>query len=599
MPAVSFPAELPISAHVDEIAALIDANAMVVVAGETGSGKSTQLPKVCLGRGRELPGMVAHTQPRRIAAREVASRIASEIGCRLGDAVGYKVRFGERTSAATRVKVLTDGMLLAEMERDRDLAAYHTVIVDEAHERSVNIDFILGYLKRLVARRPELRVVVTSATIDTARFARHFDDCPVLEVSGRTFAVETRYRPIGADEEADALPAAVAAAAAELWREGPGDILVFLPGEREIREVGAFLAPRLGDDVEILPLYARLSPADQKRIFRPSRGRRVVLATNVAETSLTVPGGALRRRQRTGAREPLQRRAQGAAASRGAHLARRCRAAQGALRAGARRHLHPAVLRGGLRLAPRVHRPGNPPHLPRIGGAEDEGVEPRRGRRVPLHRAARPAPGALGRAPAARDWRPRRRRAADAGRTPSRLAAGGAPHRPPADRGSASALPRGDAGHRLAAVHRRSAGPAARGARKGAPPPREFPRGGRRHRGRHRPVRRLAGRGERELAPRTRALVPVDVPRARADARVARLLRAAAVVDGGQPRVARGRTGRCGGGGGGVFVRVSRQHRRHGREGSISRRRQRPRSHPPVVTQLPQEAEMVRRRRAG
>ena len=290
VPAVSFPADLPISAHVDDIAELIEGNPVVVVAGETGSGKSTQLPKVCLARGRELPGMVAHTQPRRIAAREVASRVATEIGCRLGDTVGYKVRFGERTSAATRVKVVTDGMLLAEMERDRDLAAYHTVIVDEAHERSVNIDFILGYLKRLVSRRPELRVVVTSATIDTARFARHFDDCPVLEVSGRTFAVETRYRPIAADQETDALPAAVAVAAAELWREGPGDILVFLPGEREIREVGAFLAPRLGEDVEILPLYARLSPADQKRIFRPSRGRRVVLATNVAETSLTVPG---------------------------------------------------------------------------------------------------------------------------------------------------------------------------------------------------------------------------------------------------------------------------------------------------------------------
>ncbi|KAA3631605.1 MAG: ATP-dependent RNA helicase HrpA [Proteobacteria bacterium] len=290
VPEVSFPAALPISERAGEIATMLREHQVVVVAGETGSGKSTQIPKICLARCVDLPGMIAHTQPRRIAAREVASRVASEIGSRLGDIVGYKVRFGERTGPGTRVKVLTDGMLLAEMERDRDLVAYHTVIVDEAHERSVNIDFILGYLKRLLRKRPEFRVVVTSATIDTARFSRHFDDCPVLEVSGRTYPVDVVYRPVVGDADGDSLFAGIESGVRELWRHGPGDVLVFLPGEREIRDAGAYLAKRLGEDVEFLPLFARLSPADQKRIFRPSAGRRVVLSTNVAETSLTVPG---------------------------------------------------------------------------------------------------------------------------------------------------------------------------------------------------------------------------------------------------------------------------------------------------------------------
>ncbi len=270
--------DLPIAAHADEIARLLETHRVVVVAGETGSGKSTQLPRICLPRCARFDGMIAHTQPRRIAAREVAARVSSELGTRLGGVVGYKVRFG-------------DGMLLAELERDRDLSAYHTIIVDEAHERSINIDFLLGYLRKLIERRPALRVVVTSATIDTARFARHFGDCPVVEVSGRSYPVEVLYRPRdGGDEDDASLPAAVEQGVGELWRRGPGDVLVFLPGEREIRDVAEHLRRHMADDVELLPLFARLSPADQKRIFRPSNGRRVVLSTNVAETSLTVPG---------------------------------------------------------------------------------------------------------------------------------------------------------------------------------------------------------------------------------------------------------------------------------------------------------------------
>jgi ATP-dependent helicase HrpA len=290
VPEVVVPGNLPIADHALEIAGLMRDQPVIVVEGETGSGKSTQLPKICLSRCVEHDGMIAHTQPRRIAAREVAARVASEIGTRVGDVVGYKVRFGERTGPGTRIKVLTDGMLLAEMERDRDLAAYHTIIVDEAHERSINIDFILGYLKRLIRRRPELRVVVTSATIDTGRFSNHFDHCPVVSVSGRTYPVDVLYRPAGDDDDENSMLVALENGINEVWRHGPGDVLVFLPGEREIREASTFLGRRLGEGVELLPLFARLSPADQKRIFKPSTGRRVVLSTNVAETSLTVPG---------------------------------------------------------------------------------------------------------------------------------------------------------------------------------------------------------------------------------------------------------------------------------------------------------------------
>ncbi len=305
-PAFAYPPELPVSARAADIAAAIRAHPVVIVCGETGSGKTTQLPKICIDAGRGARGLIGHTQPRRIAARAVASRIAQEMGTPLGEAVGYKVRFTDRTKPDAWVKLMTDGILLAETQRDRWLSDYDTIIVDEAHERSLNIDFLLGYLARLVQRRRDLRVVITSATIDAERFARHFGSegrpAPVIEVSGRTYPVEVRYRPLGgaeiAGEEADdeeALEDAIVATAEDLWREGPGDILVFLPGEREIRETAELLRKGLARrpyaaSVEVLPLFARLSVEDQQRVFAPSSGRRVVLATNVAETSITVPG---------------------------------------------------------------------------------------------------------------------------------------------------------------------------------------------------------------------------------------------------------------------------------------------------------------------
>ncbi|HET9337849.1 MAG TPA: ATP-dependent RNA helicase HrpA [Casimicrobiaceae bacterium] len=305
-PTLVYPAELPVAQRADEIAAAIRAHPVVIVCGETGSGKTTQLPKICMAAGRGERGLIGHTQPRRLAARTVAARIAQELGSAVGAAVGYKVRFTDRTSPDAWVKLMTDGILLAETRGDRDLAAYDTIIVDEAHERSLNIDFLLGYLKQLTARRSDLKLVITSATLDAERFARHFgvDDAhpaPVIEVSGRLYPVEVRYRAAGADPEEETtddeedVEEAIVDAAGELWREGPGDILAFLPGEREIRETAERLRADLrrrpwGTVAEILPLYARLSPEEQQRAFTPSRGRRIVLATNVAETSLTVPG---------------------------------------------------------------------------------------------------------------------------------------------------------------------------------------------------------------------------------------------------------------------------------------------------------------------
>jgi ATP-dependent helicase HrpA len=282
-PSISYPAELPVSEHRDELLAALSENQVVVVAGETGSGKTTQLPKLCLELGRTS---IAHTQPRRIAARTVAQRIADELQVPLGGAVGYAVRFSDRTSPDTLIRLMTDGLLLAEIQRDRLLRRYDTIIVDEAHERSLNIDFLLGCVHRILPQRPELKLVITSATIDPDRFSRHFGGAPVVEVSGRTYPVQTRYRPLGTADQVDAIGDAIE----ELGRDGPGDVLVFLSGEREIRETAEGLGARFGDRMEILPLYARLSHADQLRIFRPHRGRRVVLATNVAETSLTVPG---------------------------------------------------------------------------------------------------------------------------------------------------------------------------------------------------------------------------------------------------------------------------------------------------------------------
>src|ERR1039457_6069834 len=335
-PVVSYPPELPVSQLKDEIAEVIRDHQVVIIAGETGSGKTTQLPKICLELGRGVTGQIGHTQPRRIAARTVAERIADELGTELGAAIGYKVRFTDNSSDDTMVKVMTDGILLAEMQRDRQLLRYDTLIIDEAHERSLNIDFILGSLRRLLPSRPDLKVIITSATIDSERFSKHFAggepgkqsaggesgkqgfDAPVIEGSGRTYPVEVRYGPIAdldnpGDEPRDQVQA-ILDAVDELRAEGPGDILVFLSGEREIRDTADALADRGSprDALEVLPLYARLSAAEQHRVFAGGEtkkqsaggetrkqsaphsskhgGRRVILATNVAETSLTVPG---------------------------------------------------------------------------------------------------------------------------------------------------------------------------------------------------------------------------------------------------------------------------------------------------------------------
>ncbi|MDP2712588.1 MAG: ATP-dependent RNA helicase HrpA, partial [Solirubrobacteraceae bacterium] len=281
---VSYPPELPVSARRDELLAAIGSHQVVIVAGETGSGKTTQLPKICLELGRTK---IAHTQPRRIAARTVAQRIADELGVQLGGAVGYSVRFDDASAAGTLIRLVTDGLLLAEIGRDRLLRRYDTIILDEAHERSLNIDFLLGYLRQLLPRRPDLKLVITSATIDTERFSEHFGGAPVIEVSGRTYPVQLRYRPlVDEDDPVDAIGDAVE----ELLHDAPGDVLVFLSGEREIRDTAEALTARLPQRTGVLPLYARLSPAEQQRVFAPHAERRVVLATNVAETSLTVPG---------------------------------------------------------------------------------------------------------------------------------------------------------------------------------------------------------------------------------------------------------------------------------------------------------------------
>ncbi|MYQ80986.1 MULTISPECIES: ATP-dependent RNA helicase HrpA [unclassified Streptomyces] len=294
MPAITYPEQLPVSQKKDEILEAIRDHQVVIVAGETGSGKTTQIPKICMELGRGLRGMIGHTQPRRIAARTVAERIADELKTPLGETVGWKVRFTDQVNPdATFVKLMTDGILLAEIQTDRELLAYDTIIIDEAHERSLNIDFLLGYLARLLPRRPDLKVVVTSATIDPERFSRHFGEAPIIEVSGRTYPVEVRYRPLleedGDDADRDQITA-ICDAVDELQGEGPGDVLVFLSGEREIRDTADALGKRNLRNTEVLPLYARLSHAEQHRVFQRHTGRRIVLATNVAETSLTVPG---------------------------------------------------------------------------------------------------------------------------------------------------------------------------------------------------------------------------------------------------------------------------------------------------------------------
>ncbi len=298
MPLIEYPDALPVSRRRDDIAKAISEHQVVIVAGETGSGKTTQIPKICLELGRGVRGLIGHTQPRRLAARTVAERIAEELHGELGETVGYTVRFTDQVSDGTMVKLMTDGILLAEIQRDKMLRRYDTLIIDEAHERSLNIDFIIGYLRQLLPRRPDLKVIITSATIDPERFARHFArdgvPAPIVEVSGRTFPVEMRYRPLTVEvgeQTFDRDPVdAVCEAVEELSGEGDGDILVFLSGEREIRDTADALRDRRLRGTEIVPLYARLSAAEQHKVFTPHTGRRVVLSTNVAETSLTVPG---------------------------------------------------------------------------------------------------------------------------------------------------------------------------------------------------------------------------------------------------------------------------------------------------------------------
>ncbi|HVR33130.1 MAG TPA: ATP-dependent RNA helicase HrpA [Acidimicrobiia bacterium] len=288
---IGYPEELPITDSRDHLLRAILDNQIVIVAGETGSGKSTQLPKLCLELGRGVRGFIGQTQPRRIAARTIAERVAAELGQPVGGVVGYAMRFSDTVAADTLVKVMTDGLLLAEIQADRRLNAYDTIIIDEAHERSLNIDFLLGYLKRLCAQRQDLKVIVTSATIDTERFSAHFDDAPVVEVSGRTYPVEIRHlEAVDGDGTPLDQPDAIGVAVRELAAVGRGDILVFCSGEREIRDAAEVLGDLGLPNTEILPLYARLSSSEQHRVFAPHRGRRIVLATNVAETSLTVPG---------------------------------------------------------------------------------------------------------------------------------------------------------------------------------------------------------------------------------------------------------------------------------------------------------------------
>ncbi|MQL47372.1 ATP-dependent RNA helicase HrpA [Photorhabdus khanii] len=291
-PTIKYPENLPVSQKKDDIYKAIRDHQVVIIAGETGSGKTTQIPKICLELGRGIKGLIGHTQPRRLAARAVANRLAEELETSVGSAVGYKVRFSDHVSDNTLVKLMTDGILLAELQNDRLLKQYDTLIIDEAHERSLNIDFILGYLRQLLPKRPDLKVIITSATIDPERFSRHFHHAPIIEVSGRTYPVEMRYRPVIAEDsdgERDQLEAIIDAVD-ELGREGPGDILVFMSGEREIRDTADALNKLNLRHTEVLPLFARLSNSDQNRIFQSHAGRRIVLATNVAETSLTVPG---------------------------------------------------------------------------------------------------------------------------------------------------------------------------------------------------------------------------------------------------------------------------------------------------------------------
>ena len=359
VPRVTYPDQLPVSQRRDDIAAAIRDHQVVIVAGETGSGKTTQLPKICLELGRGVAGMIGHTQPRRIAARSVAERIAEEIGRPLGETVGYQVRFTDHSSPDTLVKLMTDGILLAELQHDRDLSAYDTIIIDEAHERSLNVDFLLGYLRRLLPRRPDLKVIVTSATIDPERFSAHFADAqgvgaPIVEVSGRMYPVEVRYRPLveqaGLDEEGEAVvrdqTEAIVDAVGELVAEGPGDVLVFLPGEREIRDTADVLSG-LGDvrrRTSLRPVVLGRAAPGLRAALAPPRGAG-------HQRGRDVPDGArhqVRRRRRSGSRLALLHPHQGAAAADRAGQPGIGEPAGGAVRTCRGGGVHPALQRGGL-----------------------------------------------------------------------------------------------------------------------------------------------------------------------------------------------------------------------------------------------------------
>lgn len=290
-PKIVYPENLPVSQK-KRLSTMQSKITKWLLLQETGSGKTTQIPKICLELGRGVKGYIGHTQPRRLAARSVAERIAHELNTTLGKSVGYKVRFSDHVGDNTLVKLMTDGILLAELQQDKLLLQYDTIIIDEAHERSLNIDFILGYLKQLLPKRPDLKVIITSATIDPERFSKHFNQAPIIEVSGRTYPVEVRYRPIGGDalDSDKDMTEGIIDAIDELSRESAGDILIFMSGEREIRDTAEALNKLQLRHTEVLPLFARLSNSEQNRIFQPHTGRRIILATNVAETSLTVPG---------------------------------------------------------------------------------------------------------------------------------------------------------------------------------------------------------------------------------------------------------------------------------------------------------------------
>ncbi len=410
LPKPTFPPELPVSERRQQIAELISGNQVVVICGETGSGKTTQLPKICLQLGRGVGGLIGHTQPRRIAARSVASRIAQELNSPVGQQVGYKVRFGDKVSQETCIKLMTDGILLAETQHDRYLENYDTIIIDEAHERSLNIDFLLGYLKQLLPKRPDLKLIITSATIDPVRFSRHFDDAPILEVSGRTYPVEVRYRPpASSDDEEDPDPIeSIMSAIDEVWREGAGDILLFLSGEREIRETAEALRQHHPPGVEILPLYARLSADEQMKVFAPHAQPRIVLATNVAETSLTVPGikyvidpgfaRISRYAPRTRvSRLPVERISQASANQR----AGRC----GRISSGIAIRLYSEE---DFAARAQICRSGNPAHEPRQCDPSDEGAAAGGHPGFSLRGAAGLPDGAGWAGDAARAWRNRR-----------------------------------------------------------------------------------------------------------------------------------------------------------------------------------------------